>query len=170
MSALRLAAHLPAAGIKERLKAEKEVRFYKYWQILNAVATQPGIKAKTIAMLLGTSASTVRRIVQQYNGKGADFMQQLHWGGRREALCYLSLEEEKELLETASKTALQGAVLVAGHLRALVEQKTGCAVSDDYLRDLLHRHHWKKKAPRPKHPDGNDEVREAFKKKHRAVI
>ncbi len=48
MSALRLAAHLPAAGIKERLKAEKEVRFYKYWQILNAVVTHTGIKAQEI--------------------------------------------------------------------------------------------------------------------------
>jgi transposase len=170
MPVLKLATHLSAAELKERLGKEKEVRFFQYWQILHAVAAQPGIKAKTIAPSLGTSASTVRRIVQLYNKQGAAFMEQLHWGGRREALCYLSLEEETALLQQLQPQALQGAVLVAKQLRPLVEQKTGCAVSKDYLRDLLQRHHWKKKAPRPKHPKGNDQEQEAFKKKHPAPI
>ncbi|MBD0377582.1 MAG: hypothetical protein ICV51_18380 [Flavisolibacter sp.] len=97
-------------------------------------------------------------------------MQQLHWGGRREALCCLSLEAEKEVVETAAVGAVQGAVLIAKHLRSLVEQKTRCAVSDDYLHDLLHRHHCKKKAPHPKHPDSHDKVKRRVQKKHRAVI
>lgn len=170
MSVLKLVTHLSAGELKEQLGKEKEIRFFKYWQILYAVAVQPGIKAKTIAFLLGTSVSTVLRIVQLYNKQGADFMKHLQWGGRREALCYLSVAEEKEVLQQLQPQALRGEVLVAKHLRALVEQKTGCQVSDDYLRDLLHRHEWKKKAPRPQHPDSNEEEKQEFKKKHTASV
>ena len=172
MAVLRLAAHLSAEQLKEHLRKEKQVRFFKYWQILYAVATQPGIKAKAIAALLSTSIGTVRRIVQLYNKQGADFTKLLQWGGRREALCYLSFEEEQEVLQHLQPQALQGEVLVVKHLRPLVEQHTGCAVSQDYLRQVLHRHGWNKKAPRLRHPKGQDTAKEqeAFKKKHSSPI
>jgi transposase len=59
-------------------------------------------------------------------------------------------------------------VLVAKQLRKAVEQKIGHKVSDDYLWELLHRHGWRKKAPRPQHPKAEEakENSEAFKKKH----
>lgn len=172
MAVLKLAAHLSAEQLKEYLRKEKQVRFFKYWQILHAVATQPGIKAKAIAPVLNTSVGTVRRIVQLYNQQGADFTKLLQWGGRREALCYMSFEEEHELLQQLQPQSLQGEVLVVKHLRPLVEQHTGCAVSEDYLRQVLHRHGWNKKAPRPRHPKGQDteQEQEAFKKKHSSPI
>ncbi len=78
------------------------------------------------------------------------------------------MEEEEALLQTQLTTALEGGVLVAGPLRKVVEKKVGHAVSEDYLWDILHRHGWTKKAPRPQHPKAaqTKEKREAFKKKH----
>jgi transposase len=110
----------------------------------------------------------VKRTVQLYNKKGAAFMEQANWGGRREKRCLLSFEQEAALLHTWEVTALEGSVLVAKQLRQAVEQKVRHAVSDDYLWDLLHRHGWQKKAPRPEHPKAAEvkEKREAFKKKH----
>lgn len=71
-------------------------------------------------------------------------------------------------MQTWTATALEGGVLIAQQLREAVEQKVGHRVSQDYLWDLLHRHGWSKKAPRPEHTKAEEakEKREAFKKKH----
>ncbi len=168
MSILQLKPHLTAEQIKERMQKEQKVHAFKRWQILYAVATQKGLKAQAIALLLGCSAHVVRRTVQLYNKLGAVFMEQRKWGGRREERCLLRYQEEEAVLQTWTATALQGGVLVAKQLRKAVEQKVGHAVCDDYLWDLLHRHGWSKKAPRPEHPKAEqvNEKREAFKKKH----
>lgn len=76
----------------------------------------------------------------------------------------MCLAEEAALLQAQEATAIEGKVLVAKQLRGPVEQKLGHVAADDYLWDLLHRHGWKKKAPRPGHPKG-----EARKEK-RAVV
>ena len=60
--------------------------------------------------------------------------------------------------------ALEGKVLVAKHIRKIVETKVGKAVSDDYIWDLFKRHDWKKKMPRPEHPKKNKAAQEEFKK------
>ena len=64
-------------------------------------------------------------------------------------------------------TALEGKVLVAKQLRQAVEQKAGHSIADDYLWDMLHRHDWTRKAPRPQHSKAvqAEDKREAFKKK-----
>ena len=133
MAILQLQPHLTTEQLKERMHQETKVRFFRKWQILHAVATHSGIKAEKVALLLGTSTAVVRRTVQLYNKGGADFLQHAVWGGRREQRCLLSLKQEEELLEEAKQRALKGEVLVAKQLRCLVEEKTRCAVSDDYL-------------------------------------
>jgi transposase len=168
MAILQLKPHLTVAQLKERMEKERQVRAFKRWQVLYCVAMQSGIKAEEVALALGSSTSIVRRTVQAYNKQGAAFMEQARWGGRREPRCFISFEQEGQLLQSWEASALQGEVLVAKQLRDVVEQKVGHPVSDDYLWDLLHRHGWSKKAPRPRHPraEGIREQREAFKKKH----
>lgn len=97
--------------------------------------------------MLGTTVGIVRRTVVLYNKAGASFTERLRWGGRREARCVMSLEEEKNLLQDVEAAALRGEMLVARQLRLQVVQRVGHAVSDDYLWGLLHRHGWSKKAP-----------------------
>ena len=161
--------HLTVEQLKERMNKERQVHAFKRWQILHAVATHSGIKAQQVALLLGTSLHVVRRTVQLYNKRGAASIEQGTWGGRREERCLMGFEAEQELLQSWETTALEGRVLVAKQLRQAVEKKIGHAISDDYLWDLLHRHGWTKKAPRPEHPGAVEvkEKREAFKKKYR---
>lgn len=80
----------------------------------------------------------------------------------------MSFEEETKLLQTWTANAVEGAVLVAKQLREVVENKVSHRVSDDYLWDMLHRHGWTKKSPRPEHSKATQskEAREVFKKKH----
>ena len=169
MAILQLKPQLTVEQLKERMQKERKVFCFKRWQILHAVATNRGISAQAVGLLLGCSPHVVKRTVQLYNKRGAAFVEQANWGGRREKRCLLPFEQEAELLQSWEQAALEGGVLVAKQLREAVEQKVGHAVSDDYLWDLLHRHGWQKKAPRPEHSKAAEvkEKREAFKKKLR---
>src|SRR5436189_176951 len=69
----------------------------------------------------------------------------------------------------APARALRGEVVTASSLRPAVEDTLGHAVSASYLRDLLHRHDWRKLAPRPRHPEADVAVQEAYKKSSRAA-
>lgn len=168
MAILQLKPHLTVEQLKERMNKERRVSAFKRWQMLHAVATHRGITAQQIAWLLGASINVVRRTVQLYNKSGAVFMEQGTWGGRREKPCLMDFEEEQKLLHCWETTALKGKVLVARQLKEAVENKVGHSVSDDYLWDMLHRHGWRKKAPRPEHPKAGEvkQKREAFKKKY----
>lgn len=154
--------------IRERLYQSKNGHHASYWQIILTVCSNPGRATKEYCAYLGISDTKFYRIVSLYNQQGASFCATLKWGGRREACCLISPEQEEELLQNWTATALEGGVLVAKQLRQAVEQKAGHRVSDDYLWDLLHRHGWTKKTPRPEHCRAAEvkEKREAFKKKH----
>ena len=164
MATLQLKPHLSVRVLKQRMQKESDVRFFQKWQILNAVANHAGIKADTIALMLGTTTNVVRRSVQLYNQQGADFMQGLQWGGRREQRSILSLEEERLLLKSIEAKAMKGAILTAKEIKKEVENKVKREVSEDYLWDLFKRHGWKKKAPRPKHPKQDLQAQDVFKK------
>jgi len=169
MGSLSIEPHLSVAQIRERLYGCHNGHHASYWQIILTLSLNPGKQAKQYASLLGCSERKLYRIRTLYNQQGADFTNKLLWGGRRENRCLMSFEAEAQLLQTWAATAVEGKVLVAKQLRKEVEQKTGHHVSDDYLWDLLHRHGWSKKVPRPQHTRAaqSNDKREAFKKKHR---
>jgi transposase len=164
---IHLEPHLSPEQIKERLYHSKNGHHASYWQILLSVCLNPGKPANDYCATLGISTTKFYRVVSLYNQKGAEFCASLHWGGRRQQRCHLSFEEEEQLLESQIQTALEGKILVAGQLLEIVEQKVGHPVSQGYPFDLLHRHGWSKKAPRPEHPKADRGVQEAFKKKPR---
>lgn len=169
MSILQLKPHLTVEQLKERMQKERKVFCFKRWQILHAIAVNRGITAQTASLLFGCSPDVIKRTVQRYNKRGAAFVEEINWGGRRSKRCLLPLNEEAALLQSWEQAALEGGVLVAKQLREAVEQKVGHTISEDYLWDLLHRHGWQKKAPRPEHPKAEEvkQKREAFKKKFR---
>jgi transposase len=76
----------------------------------------------------------------------------------------MSFEEEEKMMNDLKIKAKDGKIIVAKHIRKIVEAKVGKAVSDDYIWDLFNRHNWKKKMPRPEHPKRNKEAQEEFKK------
>jgi transposase len=164
MRVLHLAAHLSNKLLQKRLQQQKDIRLFQYWQILYCIQTNPGKQAEEYGSLLGVDVSKIYRIVQLYNRHGADFDKALQWGGRREQRSLLTLREESELMDTFKQKALQGKVITINDIRRIVESKTAQPVSDDYLWDLFKRHGWKKKAPRPQHPQKNIASQQTFKK------
>lgn len=168
MGSLSIKPHLSVAQIREQLYDCRNGHHASYWQIILTLSLNPGKKAKEYASLLGCSERKLYRIRALYNKEGAVFTEKLLWGGRRAQRCLMSFEAEEQLLQTWAAAAVEGEVLVAKQLRQKVEQKTGHRVSDDYLWDILHRHGWSKKVPRPQHSkaEASKDKREAFKKKH----
>jgi transposase len=165
--AITLKPHLSVEQIREGLYGSKNGHQASYWQLILTISLNPGKSPKEYCGYLGISDTKFYRIVAFYNQHGASFCEALKWGGRREPRCLMSFKEEQALLQSQEATALQGEVLVAKQLREVIEKKVGHGVSDDYLWDLLKRHGWSKKTPRPEHPKAGEvkEKREAFKKK-----
>jgi transposase len=163
-----LKAHLSAEQIREQLYQSNNGHHASYWQIILTVCLNPGKATSDYCAYLGISDTKFYRIIALYNQQGTCFCDALQWGGRREKRCLMSFAQEETLLQSMEAIALQGEVLVAKQLREVVEIKVEHRVSDNYLWDMLHRHGWNKKAPRPEHPKaaGVKEKREAFKKKH----
>lgn len=169
MRVLHIQPHLDNKSLQKRMQNQQDVRLFQCWQIIYCIQTNPGKQAEEYAALLGVDVSKIYRIVQFYNKHGASFEQQLKWGGRREQRSLLTLPEETKLMEDLQQRALEGKIMTIHDIRPVVEKKTGRAVSDDYLWDLLKRHGWKKKAPVRNTPAKTRQRRRTLKKTPRII-
>ena len=148
MRILQLQPHLTTSELSSRLSTCSNLHHRGYWQILLSVSFNPNKKAEEYAAFLGFTKSKIYKVVELYNKNGADFTTSLNWGGRRNATSHMSFEEEQLFMNELAVTAVNGNVLVAKHIRELIEKKLCRPVSEDYIWDLFKRHNWKKKMPR----------------------
>jgi transposase len=158
---MRVVSHLTAKQLKQRMLATKDRRQFQRWQVIYLMSSGR-FRAGQAGQLVGVAKGTVYQWVHLYNHQGPKALDLQGRGGRRNAL--LSRKEEEVLLTELSAKAEQGRVVLAQSVRERVERKLGRSVSKDYAYDLLHRHGWRKIAPRPRHPKGNSAVQEQFKK------
>ena len=93
-----------------------------------------------------------------------------------EALCrhptkrcraYLSVEEEKELLDKFVEKSQQGHIPVAEEIQKAFEEKIGHPIHKTTIYRFLQRNDWRKVVPRPVHPKNDPEQMKAFKKNSR---
>jgi transposase len=164
MRILILSPHLTTSELSEKLASCLNIHQRSYWQILLSVSFNPNKKAEEYASFLGVTKSKIYKVVELYNKEGAGFTDNLNWGGRRSQTSHMSFEDEKKMMDDLKNKAQEGKIIVAKHIRKIVETKIGKAVSDDYIWDLFKRHNWKKKMPRPEHPKRNKSAQEEFKK------
>ena len=162
MRSLQLVAHLGNSELQAKLIGSRGSSDYQRWQILYLIQIGNQHTAELIAPLVDLSVHSVYKIVERYNLHGPSSVHCKPKGGRRRAL--LNVQEEEALIASMEQMASRGLLKTAGDMRGIVEKKVGKAVSDDYLWDLLHRHGWKKKMPRPHHPKRSITEQEAFKK------
>jgi len=164
MRILQLKAHLSTSKLLGKLSSCSSIYQRSYWQILLSVSFNPNKKAEEYASFLGVTKSKIYKVVELYNKSGEGFTDKLNWGGRRLETSHMSFEEEEKMMSELKVKAKDGEIIVAKHIRKIVEAKVGKAVSDDYIWDLFKRHNWKKKMPRPEHPKRNKEAQAKFKK------
>src|SRR3954462_6566704 len=116
-----LKQHLSIEQIRERLYHSNNGHHASYWQIILTVSLNPGKATAEYCTYLGISDTKFYHILALYNEHGEHFCEALHWGGRRASRCMMSFEDEQQLLESQTATALQGKLLVAKQLRQAVE-------------------------------------------------
>ncbi|KAA6307405.1 hypothetical protein EZS27_040927, partial [termite gut metagenome] len=73
MKQLKTVPHLSDTELLQHLSKQKDLRAFRDWQIITAVQTNTGGKAKEIASVLGVSISKVYHVLQQYNQLGVSW-------------------------------------------------------------------------------------------------
>ncbi|WP_425361788.1 winged helix-turn-helix domain-containing protein [Candidatus Tisiphia endosymbiont of Mystacides longicornis] len=120
------------------------------------------MSAHLIAKITCFSISHIHSIHSFARNKGITSLASAKKGGRNRS--YLTIEEERQMLNTIEKTAIKGGVVEIGKVHKLFEEKVGCKVARFTAYRLLHRHGWRKIVPRPYHPNQKADAVETFKK------
>ena len=127
------------------------------------VPAQTGISQAQTADLLGIAVATVKRyqetLYQRAHGTDVPMRQR---GGRRNET--MSLDVERSFLANWAKQAKQGEVVVVRQLREDLQRRVGRRIQLYTVYRILARHGWRKVAPDTKHPKGDPDAQEAFKK------
>ena len=121
-----------------------------------------GYSAVQIADMVGLKIQTIRNLHAAYLKEGEAVLQLTGQGGRHRS--NLSVQKEEALLSEFEVDGKLGDIVEVGQIQRAYEQRLGRSVANSTVYRLLHRHGWRKLAPRPQHPNG-DEVRiKGFKK------
>lgn len=115
-----------------------------------------------IAEILGIHPRTVQKHHQRYFREGDKAFKQGITGPKGPLL--LSEAQEVELFNSLKTEAAEGQLMNATKIKSRFEEKVGkpCAKSTIYV--VLKRNGWSKKQPRPRHPKGDEEAKQVFKK------
>jgi len=149
----RLEPLLEAASSREELRRIQAIYFRARFDD----------NAEMVAMRTGLKLGTVHNLHSRWRKEGEAALELKAKGGRRHN--YLTLEEERCWLhDTFTEEAIVGGILEVSRIQRAYEEKIGHKVFPSTIYDLLHRHGWRKIAPRPHHPQGDAALQAAFKK------
>src|SRR6266571_3422526 len=158
----RAASHLSVDEVKERMKTERRAWVRHHWWIIYNALVAPR-KADEIALQTGVSATTVHRVIARYNRLGPAVIEQSAKGGRHHE--YLTLEQEQAFLHPFFARAQRGEMATVEQIHQAFEAEVQQEVHTNTIYRLLHRHGWRKLAPRARHPKANQEEQDASQKK-----
>jgi transposase len=146
--------------MKQLVKETQDVsELKKIWCVLlGALEMSSG----DISQLVGYHKSHVKRTWSEYREKGESALSGSKGKGNRNR-AHLPLEKEKAFLKPFFTKAKKGGVLIVKEIHQAYEKQFKKRVYPSVIYDMLHRHGWRKIAPRPAHPKGNSTDQEIFK-------
>jgi transposase len=147
--------------VKLRVKSAKSHWERQKWLVIYNAIADPRTAAE-IALHVGVSKGFVRKVIQQYNRQGEIGLSTPGKGGRHN--CYLSWQQEKQLIEPFKEKARRGQVATAMQIKLAYEKECGFSVHKTTIYRLLERHQWRKIVPRPTHPKKDPNAVDEFKK------
>lgn len=157
----RAITHLSEEEVQKKIQTAPNFRQQQKWLVVYNALVDPRPAAE-IALHTGTSVRTVHQVISDYNRLGAAAIETPGKGGRNNS--YLSLEAEKEFLSSFTEQAKAGVVTTATSIKLAFEELVGFEVDKSTIYRLLKRQEWRKRMPRPEHPEANPEAQAAFKK------
>jgi len=152
--------HLSEYEVSKRLR-KTTGREHRRWLIIWNALVDPR-PAWEIAIHTDVSVSTVHNLISRYNRFGPKVIEGCEKGIRRR--CYLSTEQEADFLKPFLELASRGEICVAERIKRALEELLDHAVHHSTVYRMLHRNGWREIVPRPAHPKGKEETRQAFKK------
>jgi transposase len=151
------------AEAEELAVARKSIRDKQTDKRFRAVQMRgEGESNAEIAVALETSAAVISTWVQRYVKGGIEALYDHRRGGNRRNM---SMEEEKELLDSFEARAEEGQVIEVSQIEAAYVEKVGHSIGSGQIYRVLKRHEWRKILPRSRHPKkASEEEMEASKK------
>ena len=124
-----------------------------------------GMRSDEIAAIVGIHKTSVNRILARYKREGMQAMVgKRHDHGNR----YMSREEETAFLLQFQRRSEAGQIIETREIHQAYEKAVGHPVTRNMIYYLLHRHNWRKIAPRSRHEKkAGEEAIAAYKKNHR---
>jgi transposase len=126
--------------------------------------TEQGMSIKDTANLLGRSSRWISHARKSFIEQGISTVSE-NFGGRRTA--NMSMAEEEAFLDSFKDKAKSGGVLEVSEIHARLEKALSRKIHLSTVYKLLHRHGWRKLAPRKRSTKSDPLVQEAWKKNSR---
>lgn len=157
----RAAPHLPLETVKANMLSAPNQTQRRRWAIVYNALVEPRL-ASSIALHCGVSVPLVRVVISSYNRLGPAALDTPGKGGRRNQ--YLLLDQERAFLAPFFDRAAKGLIATADEIQQALEAQLGHPVHPSSVYRLLERHNWRKRMPRPAHPQADLEQQREFKK------
>lgn len=150
-----------SSSLKHALKAARDIGEYRRLQAVH-LRVSLELSVEDISRATGFSSEYIRHIHSTYRRGGLTALLSKIKGGRYHS--HLSEDEERAFIAPFLKRAAQGGILEIGVVHRSLEERLGRALNRQVTYNILHRHGWRKIAPRPKHPGTEEAAQAAFKK------
>lgn len=111
-----------------------------------------GKKTEEIAKMLNLNKGSIARMCRRYTDQGLDEYARNKYQSHR---WLLSWEQEEEILNQFKDKA--GEQVTAKEIKAVLDEACGKDTGRVYVYNVLKRHGWSKKMPRPRHPKAADQ-------------
>lgn len=155
--------HERVALAKERLRSSDSSREMRVCLAV-ILPTEHGMSIKDTASLLGRSSRWVSHVRKFFIERGLSTVSE-NFGGRRTA--NMSIAEEEAFLDSFKDRAKSGGVLEVSEIHVGLEKILSRKVHRSAVYKLLHRHGWRKLAPRKRNTKSDPLAQEAWKKNSR---
>jgi transposase len=96
--------------------------------------------------------------------RNSEVSEKRKWGGGNNYL--MTFEEETQFLDNYLLKAQEGHIITMPYLHEEYNRQVGKKTPKSTFYRMLKRHDWRKVLPDTRHPKGDPEVQEEFKKKH----
>lgn len=148
-------------SIEVALRDAKDIGEYKRLQAVH-LRNSLGLGVEDIALATGFSVSHVKHIHSAFRRDGLPAVISKNKGGRYHA--HLTHVQEEAFIAQFIDIANAGHVLEVSKIHCALEEKIAKPLHVQITYRMLHRHGWRKIAPRPKHPSSDLVAQETFKK------
>jgi transposase len=155
------------AALATALREAKDIGEYRRLQAVY-FRDALGLKVEAIATATGFSEGYIRHIHSAFRRGGIAGIATKGKGGRYHA--HMTVAEEEAFIAPFIEEAKAGHVLEVSRIHRALEEEIARPLRVQNTYNLLHRHGWRKIAPRPRHPQGDPEAQEAFKKTGRPSL